>query len=59
MQALMTPLQEDMAALNDRFDDDQLAAILEWLHTANDAVERSTRRLRAGAATSEGLRHRG
>ena len=46
MGALLNPLQEDMAALNERFDDDQLAAVLEWLQAANDAVERSTRRLR-------------
>ena len=31
-----------MAAINDRFDDDQLATILEWLQAANDAVDRST-----------------
>ena len=46
MGALLSPLQEDIAALNDRFDDDQLATILDWLQAGNDAVERSTRRLR-------------
>ena len=56
MGALLSPLQEDMAAINDRLDDDQLATVLEWLQAANDAVDRSTRRLREGAAPSEGLR---
>ena len=46
MEALLRPLQDDMAAVNDRFDDDQLATVLEWLRSANDAVDRSTRRLR-------------
>ena len=46
MEALLTPLQDDMAAINDRFDDGQLATVLEWLQAANDAVDRSTRRLR-------------
>ena len=46
MEQLLTPLQQDMAAINDRFDDDQLATVLEWLQAANDAVDRSTRRLR-------------
>jgi DNA-binding MarR family transcriptional regulator len=46
MEELLTPLQEDMTAINDRFDDDQLATVLEWLRSANDAVDRSTRRLR-------------
>ena len=46
MEALLRPLQDDMAAVNDRFDDDQLATVLEWLQAANDAVDRSTRRLR-------------
>ena len=46
MEALLRPLQDDMAAINDRFDDDQLATVLEWLRSANDAVDRSTRRLR-------------
>jgi DNA-binding MarR family transcriptional regulator len=40
------PLTAEMAALNDRFDDDQLQAVLDWLRAANDAIERSTARFR-------------
>ncbi len=41
------PLTAEMAAINDRFDDDQLQAVLDWLRAANDAIERSTARMRA------------
>jgi DNA-binding MarR family transcriptional regulator len=44
--AFFQPLLDDTDAINDRFDDDQLAAVLEWLRLSNDAVERSTERLR-------------
>ena len=40
------PLTAEMAAINDRFDDDQLQAVLDWLRAANDAIERSTARFR-------------
>ena len=50
------PLTESFAALgaevselNDRFDDDQLAAIVEWLRESNAAVERSIERMRHAA----------
>ncbi len=46
MEELFTPLQQEVGEINDRFDDDQLAAILDWLQAANSAVERSTERLR-------------
>jgi DNA-binding MarR family transcriptional regulator len=45
--AMFGPLIADIAAISDRYDDDQLAAILEYLRACNDAVERSTARLRA------------
>jgi DNA-binding MarR family transcriptional regulator len=44
--AMFGPLIADIAAVNDRYDDDQLAAILEYLRACNDAIERSTARLR-------------
>jgi DNA-binding MarR family transcriptional regulator len=40
------PLTAEMAAINERFDDDQLQAVLDWLRAANDAIERSTARFR-------------
>jgi DNA-binding MarR family transcriptional regulator len=44
--ALLGQLQQDMHDISERFDDDQLAAILDYLRSANEAVERSTERLR-------------
>jgi DNA-binding MarR family transcriptional regulator len=44
---VFAPLVADLEAVNDRFDDDQLAAILDYLSACNDAIERSTARLRA------------
>jgi hypothetical protein len=41
------PLIADIAAINDRYDDATLAAILDYLRACNDAIERSTARLRA------------
>jgi DNA-binding MarR family transcriptional regulator len=40
-------LGTDVADVNDRFDDDQLAAIADWLRASNDAVERAIERIRA------------
>ena len=40
------PLVQDIAEINERYDDDQLDAIAEWLRLANEAVERSTLRMR-------------
>jgi DNA-binding MarR family transcriptional regulator len=45
--AMFAPLVADIEAVSERFDDDQLAAILDYLRSCNDAVERSTARLRA------------
>ena len=45
--ALFAPLVADIEAVSERFDDDQLAAILTYLSGCNDAIERSTARLRA------------
>jgi DNA-binding MarR family transcriptional regulator len=39
-------LAEEMNEINERYDDDQLDAITDWLRRANDAIERSTARLR-------------
>ncbi len=44
--AIFQPLQDETDAINEGFDDEQLEAILEWLRRSNDAVERSTERLR-------------
>ena len=52
---MFAPLIADIEAVNDRFDDDQLAAILDYLSACNDAVERSTARLRERLAPSECL----
>jgi hypothetical protein len=46
--AMMQPLIDELAAVNARFDDDQLQTVLDWLQAANDAIERSTTRLRGG-----------
>jgi DNA-binding MarR family transcriptional regulator len=42
-------LSADVDAINDRFDDDQLAAIAEWLGETNLAIERSIDRMRAAS----------
>jgi DNA-binding MarR family transcriptional regulator len=47
MAAMFAPLFADLEAVNERYDDDQLAAILDYLRDCNDAIERSTARLRA------------
>jgi DNA-binding MarR family transcriptional regulator len=47
MMVVFEPLVSELGELNERFDDDQLETILEWLRGSNDAVERSTARLRA------------
>jgi DNA-binding MarR family transcriptional regulator len=44
---VFAPLMADLAAIHDRYDDDTLAAILDYLRACNDAIERSTARLRA------------
>jgi DNA-binding MarR family transcriptional regulator len=47
MLVVFRPLIDEMATINDDFDDDQLQTVLEWLRRANDAAERSTARMRA------------
>jgi DNA-binding MarR family transcriptional regulator len=42
-------LEADVAEINDHFDDDQLAAIVQWLGETNAALERSIDRLRDAA----------
>jgi DNA-binding MarR family transcriptional regulator len=39
-------LGDEVAEINDRFDDDQLAAIADWLRETNAAMERSIHRMR-------------
>ena len=39
-------LGAEVAEINDRFDDDQLAAIADWLRETNAALERSIDRMR-------------
>lgn len=46
LMTFFAPLAADMNEVNERFDDDQLAAVLDWLAAANDAIERSIARLR-------------
>jgi DNA-binding MarR family transcriptional regulator len=46
MAAVFQPLIDELGELNERYDDDQLELILGWLRATNDAVERSTARLR-------------
>jgi DNA-binding MarR family transcriptional regulator len=48
--AMFAPLLADLAAINERYDDDQLATVLEYLRACNDAIERSTARLRGNPA---------
>ena len=43
-------LEADVGEINERFDDDQLEAILDWLTESNDAVERSIGRMRSAAS---------
>ncbi len=54
---VFAPLMADLATINDRYDDDTLAAILDYLRSCNDAIERSTARLRGRprADPSEGF----
>ena len=40
-------LGDEVADINERFDEDQLAVLIEWLRASNDAVERSIERMRA------------
>jgi DNA-binding MarR family transcriptional regulator len=42
-------LGAEVAGVNERFDDDQLAAIVEWLRQTNAAIERSIDRMRTAA----------
>ena len=46
MFQLFMPLIQEIEEINERYDDDQLEAIAEWLRLANEAVERSTLRMR-------------
>ena len=39
-------LQQEIGEVIDRFDDDQLATIVEYMLAANEAIERSIARLR-------------
>jgi predicted transcriptional regulator len=39
-------LAAEVAEINDRFDVEQLAAIADWLRASNEAIERSTERMR-------------
>ena len=50
---LFGPLQVDITELVDRFDDDQLETIVEYLRGANEAVERSIDRSRRRRSESE------
>jgi DNA-binding MarR family transcriptional regulator len=46
MLEVFTPLQEEVSHLMDRYDDDQLELIIDYLRRANEAVEHSIDRLR-------------
>jgi DNA-binding MarR family transcriptional regulator len=44
-------LRADLAIVNQRFDESQLAVIVDWLRSSNDAIERSIDRMRGTAAS--------
>jgi DNA-binding MarR family transcriptional regulator len=46
MLEVFAPLQQEIGEVIDRFDDDQLATIVEYMRAANEAIERSIARLR-------------
>jgi DNA-binding MarR family transcriptional regulator len=46
MVEMFAPLQQEIGEVIDRFDDDQLTTIVEYMRAANEAVERSITRLR-------------
>ena len=46
MLEVFAPLQQEIGEVIDRFDDDQLAKIVEYMRAANEAIERSIARLR-------------
>ena len=46
MLEVFAPLQQEIGEVIDRFDDDQLATIVEYMLAANEAIERSIARLR-------------
>jgi DNA-binding transcriptional ArsR family regulator len=46
MMTFFTPLQEEIDRLVDRYDDDEVQVIVDYLRDANDAVERSIDRFR-------------
>jgi DNA-binding MarR family transcriptional regulator len=47
MLKVFQPLLDEMGQINDQYDDDELQTVLDWLRRTNDAVERSTARMRA------------
>ena len=51
---IFAPLASDMGAVNAGYDDEQLAAIVDWLEKANAAVQRSTDRMRDRPSRSAG-----
>ena len=46
MLEMFAPLQQEIGEVIDRFDDDQLTTIVEYMLAANEAIERSIARLR-------------
>jgi DNA-binding MarR family transcriptional regulator len=50
LAAAFGALAADVTAVNQRFDDRQLAVIVDWLRSSNDAIERSIERMRGTAA---------
>jgi DNA-binding MarR family transcriptional regulator len=57
MVELFGPLQVEIAELIDRFDDDQLETVLDYLRGANEAVERSIDRSRHRRSDWSSERH--
>jgi DNA-binding MarR family transcriptional regulator len=49
LNACFGALLEEVTALSEEFDDDQLDALVRWLRLSNQAVERSIDRMRAAA----------
>jgi DNA-binding MarR family transcriptional regulator len=59
MSTAFQPFLDEIAEINEQFDDDQLQTVLEWLRRTNDAVERSTARMREQHPSVEGHRSAG
>jgi DNA-binding MarR family transcriptional regulator len=51
LTACFGALAEEIAAINEEFDDERLDAVTRWLQLSNEALARSIERMRGAAAT--------